>query len=268
MGSAGDRPHDAAVGHPGRRRLLDRFRADVRVPARLPPTVVLLVLLLVSLFLALAVEPGVNRLAARGWRRGRATITILLAVMFALLLFVAAVGTLVGTQVAELLEDSDSYITDTVDFLNDTFGTEIEAKDVIDEFNDPDGRVQQFIKSQSDEAVQFSLTILGVIFQGLSVVLFTYYLVADGPRLRRAVCSRLPRHARNACCRRGNWRSPRRADISTRGRCSRCCRRSSTGSCSRRSARQPPSRSPCGSVSSASSSPSSVRTWPASSQRC
>jgi predicted PurR-regulated permease PerM len=151
----------------------------------------LLVLLLVSLFLALAVEPGVNRLAGRGWRRGRATITILLGVLFAFLLFVAAVGTLVGTQVADLLDESDRYITETVDFINDTFGTEIDPAEVIDEFNDPDGRVQEFIKSQSDEAVQFSLTVLGVIFQALSVMLFTYYLVADGPRLRRAVCSRL-----------------------------------------------------------------------------
>ncbi len=41
----------------------------------------LLVLLLVSLFLALAVEPGVNRLAVRGWRRGRATISILFGVL-------------------------------------------------------------------------------------------------------------------------------------------------------------------------------------------
>ncbi len=151
----------------------------------------LLVLLLVSLFLALAIEPGVNRLALRGWRRGRSTISILLGVMFAFLIFVAAVGTLVGTQVADLLSQSDAYITDTVDFVNDTFGTEIDAQDVIDEFNDPNGRVQRFISSQSDKAVQVSLTVVGVIFQGLSVLLFTYYLVADGPRLRRALCSRL-----------------------------------------------------------------------------
>ena len=111
--------------------------------------------------------------------------------LVAFLIFVAAVGTLVGTQVADLLDESDAYITDTVDFINDTFGTEIDAGDVIDEFNDPDGRVQQFIASQSDEAVQVSLTVVGVIFQGLSVLLFTYYLVADGPRLRRALCSRL-----------------------------------------------------------------------------
>jgi predicted PurR-regulated permease PerM len=151
----------------------------------------LLVLLLVSGFLALAIEPGVNRLALRGWRRGRSTLMILFGVLFAFLIFAGAVGTLVGTQVAELLSESDAYITDTVKFINETIGTEIDPQDVIFEFNDPNGRVQQFIQSQSDEAIRLSLAAVGVIFQGLSVMLFTYYLVADGPRLRRAICSRL-----------------------------------------------------------------------------
>ena len=151
----------------------------------------LLVLLLVSVFLSLAIEPGVNRLAGRGWRRGRATILILLGVLLSFLIFAGAVGTLVGTQVADLLSESDAYITDTVNFLNDNFGSNIDPQDVIDEFNDPDGRVQEFIQSQSDEAVRLSVAVVGVIFQALSVLLFTYYLVADGPRMRRSICSRL-----------------------------------------------------------------------------
>ncbi|MFZ8969521.1 MAG: hypothetical protein ACO20G_10855, partial [Ilumatobacteraceae bacterium] len=36
--------------------------------------------LVIALFIALAVEPAVNRLARRGWRRGRATLSVLLAV--------------------------------------------------------------------------------------------------------------------------------------------------------------------------------------------
>ena len=151
----------------------------------------LIVLLLASVFLSLAIEPGVNRLAARGWRRGQATMMILLGVLFSFLIFVGAVGTLVGTQIADLLSDSEVYITDTVNFLNDNFGTNIDPQDVIDDFNDPDGRVQEFIRSQSDRAVRLSVTVVGAIFQGLSVLLFTFYLVADGPRLRRSLCARL-----------------------------------------------------------------------------
>lgn len=151
----------------------------------------LIVMLLVAMFLTLAVEPGVNRLAARGWRRGTATLSILLGVLLAFLAFVVSVGTLLGSQIAELLSESEVYITDTVTWINDTFGTEVDPADVVGEFTDPDGRVQQFIRAQADEAVRLSVAAVEVIFQGLSIFLFTYYMVADGPRLRRALCSRL-----------------------------------------------------------------------------
>lgn len=151
----------------------------------------LLVMLLVSLFLSLAVEPGVNRLARRGWRRGTATALILVCVLMVFVVFLAAIGTLVASQIAELLGNSEFYVNRVVDFLNDTFDTNIDPADVIAEIQDPDGRIQQFITSQGDDALRVSLAALGVVFQALSVMLFTFYLVADGPRLRRSICSRL-----------------------------------------------------------------------------
>lgn len=151
----------------------------------------LAVLLAVAVFLALAIEPGVNRLARRGWRRGRATALILFGVMAAFLLFVGAIGTLVGTQIADLLQNSETYISDSVDAINDTLGTNLDAQGVIDDFNDPDGAVQEFIADQQDNVVRLSVAALGGLLQLFSVLLFTFYLVADGPKLRRAICSRL-----------------------------------------------------------------------------
>jgi predicted PurR-regulated permease PerM len=152
----------------------------------------LFILLLVSLFLSLAIEPGVNRLSARGWRRGSATVVILFGVLGAFLLFLTAIGTLVGTQIADLLGNSEKYVTRTVGWINDNFDQHIDPKDVIAEINDPQGSIQKFIESQRDRALRLSVTALGVVLQALSVALFTFYLVADGPRLRRAICSRLP----------------------------------------------------------------------------
>ncbi len=151
----------------------------------------LALLLVISLFLALAVEPGVNRLSRRGWRRGRATASILLGVMLAAAMFVGLIGGLIGTQIVDLLQNSEQYIVDTVDAINDTFGAELDPQEVVDEFNRPDGPVQEFIRAQQDNVVNLSLQALNGLVQGLSVLLFTYYLVADGPRLRRAICSRL-----------------------------------------------------------------------------
>ena len=155
----------------------------------------LFILLAISVFLSLAIEPGVNRLARRGWRRGRATALILFGVLAMFLVFIGAIGTLVGTQVADLLTDSESYIRDTVTTINDTFGTNLDAAEIVADFNDPDGAVQEFIRDQQDNAVRLSVAALGVMLQLLSVLLFTFYLVADGPKMRRAICSRLtPAH--------------------------------------------------------------------------
>ncbi len=151
----------------------------------------LFLLLLVSLFTSLAIEPGVNRLAARGWRRGSATAVILIGVFVAFVVFVAAIGTLVGQQIAELLGNSEKYVSRTVNFLNDTFDTKINASQVITSINDENGSVQKFIRSQQGKVVDLSVTALGVLVQALSVLLFTFYLVADGPKMRRSICSRL-----------------------------------------------------------------------------
>ncbi|MEN9646079.1 MAG: hypothetical protein RL238_2748 [Actinomycetota bacterium] len=151
----------------------------------------LLTLLLVSMFLALAIEPGVNRLAKRGWRRGTATAVFVLGVIVGFVIFIVAIAALVGQQIADLLQNSEDYVTRFVDFANDTFGFNIDASNVIAEIQDPSGAVQRFIRGQSGRVIDISVAALGIMIQALSVALFTFYLVADGPKLRRALCSRL-----------------------------------------------------------------------------
>lgn len=151
----------------------------------------LLILLLVSLFVALALDPGVDRMVKRGWKRSTSTIIILLGLLFVSIGFIIAMGTIVGKQVADLLSNSETYVNDTVKLLNDTFNTKINPAAVNERIADPNGPVQQFIDSQQDNVFNLSVQALGMIFQIFSALLFSYYLVADGPRLRRAICSRL-----------------------------------------------------------------------------
>lgn len=153
----------------------------------------LILLIVLAQFFALAVEPGVNRLVrSRSWSRGRATLVIILGVLTAIGVFLGAMGTLIGTQIADLLSNSETYISDTVMRINDWFGTSIDAEQVISQFNDPNGAIQQFIDSQQGDALRLTGQALSGLLGAFTVVLFTYYLVADGPRLRRAICSRLP----------------------------------------------------------------------------
>ncbi|CAB4367241.1 MAG: AI-2E family transporter [Actinobacteria bacterium] len=150
-----------------------------------------LILILVSLFIALALEPAVNRLVARGRGRRSSTGLLMLGLVVIVFTFVGAVGTIVGQQVADVLSNSEQYVNDTVKILNDTFSTQIDAASVNEKISDPNGPVQEFVNSQQDKVFNLSVQALGVIFQMFTVLLFSYYLVADGPRLRRSICSRL-----------------------------------------------------------------------------
>ena len=149
------------------------------------------ILLLISLFFALAIEPAVNRLAARGWSRGSATSLLLVSVFVAIASFGAAIGTLVATQAQDLYDNREQYVTDTVEFLNDNLGTSIVAQDWVESISDPNGSVQNFFENQQDRVVDISLGALSGLLQVFSIILFAFYLIADGPRLRRLICSRL-----------------------------------------------------------------------------
>lgn len=151
----------------------------------------LFILMLVSLFIALSLEPAVNKLVNKGRGRRSSTGLLLVGLVVIVLVFVGAVGTIVGQQIADVLSNSEQYVNDTVKILNDTFGTRIDAASVNEKISDPNGPVQEFINSQQDRVFNLSVQAFGVMFQMFTVMLFSYYLVADGPRLRRSICSRL-----------------------------------------------------------------------------
>ena len=102
--------------------------------------------------------------------------------------------------------------------------------------------------SQGDDALRVSLTALGVRVPG--PVGPAVHLLPRGRRAAPASLDLQPPAPGAAACRssaRGSWRSTRPAATCTRGRCSPACRRCSTGSCSRRSARRRRSPWRCGS---------------------
>jgi predicted PurR-regulated permease PerM len=85
--------------------------------------------------------------------------------------FIGAIGTLVGSQLADVLTNSKTYVNDTVDFVNSTFNTQIDPAEVNASIANPDGPVQRFIDNQRGRAISLSTSALGMLFQLLSVSL-------------------------------------------------------------------------------------------------
>jgi predicted PurR-regulated permease PerM len=118
-----------------------------------------------------------------------------LMVLFLLLLgisfFVWAIGSLLVDQITGFVDEAPTYIEDVEDWINDTFDANVEFDDLIQEFQEG-GRAQEFAGNLAGNIVSAGATVLAVVFQILTILLFTFYLVADGPRLRRAILSILP----------------------------------------------------------------------------
>ena len=192
----------------------------------------LIVMLVVSLFLALAIEPGVNRLVRRGWRRGAATGFAILMVTVIALVFVVSIGALVVRQVANVIDRAPEYLEQLETWVNDTFDADLNMDDIINELTREGGPARELAQRLAGSTLQLSVTALGVLFQVLSVLLFTFYLVADGPRFRRAVCSVLRPDLQREVLRGWDLAIDKTGGYLYSRACSPSCRRSSTGSCS------------------------------------
>ena len=144
--------------------------------------------LVAALFLSFALEPAVNWLVDRGWRRGSATALVLFGLAFLGLIAVAAMVPLVIDQVQELITRIPGWLDQMSVYTKRWFDVELTGEKILKQIADAQKDVSQ-IASNVASVGQF---ILGLIFQVLTIGLFTFYLVADAPRFRRTVCSVLP----------------------------------------------------------------------------
>jgi predicted PurR-regulated permease PerM len=152
----------------------------------------LLITLLISLFLSFAMEPAVNRLARRGWRRGAATGLVFGIVLVFMSVFTFAIGSLVVNQVSGFIDQAPDYVKNVEHWINHTFNAHVDLNKLQKQLENPKGGAQKFATNIAGTALKIGTTALGVIFQIFTIALFTFYLVADGPRFRRSICSLLP----------------------------------------------------------------------------
>lgn len=149
----------------------------------------LLTLLLLALFAAFAIEPAVNWLDRHGWRRGLATGAVF-AVLLALFgLFVFALGSVLATETRAIGIHFPDYVNGLLDWVNSTFHTNLSISGISHE-----AAHSSIVSRLARNAIGYGTSALLAVFEVFAVLFFAFYLSADGPRIRHAVCSMLPPH--------------------------------------------------------------------------
>lgn len=145
-----------------------------------------------AFFFALAMEPLVDRLAARGMRRGAATGLVMGAILLATVMFFAVFGQLLFTQLAELIKSVPDLAASIVRWINETFEADLNYRSLLDSLNISPSQIANIASNLGLGVLGLLTSVVGLIFNMFTMLLFAFYLTADGHRLRRTVASWLP----------------------------------------------------------------------------
>lgn len=152
----------------------------------------LLILLVLSIFISFALEPAVNSLARRGMRRGAATGIVFFGVIVGAGAMTWVLGGMVVTEIIAFVERLPELLMRGSEFMNDRFNTNINPENLIQELTRADSPVRDFAGSFASTALDITGSVVGVTFDLLTIALFAFYFTAEGPKVRRTVCSFFP----------------------------------------------------------------------------
>lgn len=149
--------------------------------------------LIMALFLSFAIEPVVNTLEKRGWKRGAATGLILGGLILLLLVLVGAMVPLVISQVKDLVASAPIWVNRISDTLNNWFGVHITTEQLLDKIQSANLSLASTTTNIAGNLLTITTKIVSAVFETVTVFLFTYYLVSEGPKVRRKLLTLLPK---------------------------------------------------------------------------
>jgi predicted PurR-regulated permease PerM len=155
----------------------------------------LITVVVISLFLSFGIEPAVQYLARRGMPRGLATGLVFVVVLVSLGGFLAVMAGLLVAQVAALVASGpeliDALAAQLARLLPGEAGADVAAW-VDEQQRLLPRRLADGVDDMGRGALGLGQTLAGALLQVATVALVTFYLAADGPRLRAALARRMP----------------------------------------------------------------------------
>lgn len=143
--------------------------------------------------LALALDPAVTWLHEnRGWRRGSATGLLLVALLLLMVLFAVTLAAVVAREANQVVDQLPAYIDKLNEFTRDRFQTTLISASQRADAANATAHLNDYLSQHTDELLGGLTSVLSGIFALFTIGLFTFYLAADGPKVRRALLSRLP----------------------------------------------------------------------------
>lgn len=147
-------------------------------------------LLFLAWLFSITVEPVVDRLERFGMRRGLGAGIVLFGLILLIIGFLSLFGALLAEQLAQLVTALPDSLSSVTKWANRTFDTNFSV-DSEDLRVTPD-TLRELAERFTPGVLGVVTSLFEVLFQLLTMLLFAFYMSAEGPALRRTVASWFP----------------------------------------------------------------------------
>lgn len=154
----------------------------------------LLLWLIYAVFLSLALEPAVDWLERRGWRRGVSSALLLVLLGLVLLGLALMVIPLLIQAITLIVEELPSWLASLNGFTQRCCNTTIDPQAIQGAIENADISLASLADDVFGILAGVVGSLLSGVFAAFTVGLFAFYLVAQAPKVRRSVLSLMPPH--------------------------------------------------------------------------
>ena len=152
----------------------------------------LLLMLFIALFLAVALGPAVDWLEKKRWNRRWATVVVFLGTLFLIILFLATLLPLFINQTAAIAVKLPDYLVTTEEWLGRFVDIDLLDGAIRAQLEDLGSLLQKYGGQVAGGVLAVGTTLVNVVFQGATILLFAFYMVAEAPKMLRLVLSFFP----------------------------------------------------------------------------
>ncbi|HEV2823889.1 MAG TPA: AI-2E family transporter, partial [Actinomycetota bacterium] len=149
--------------------------------------------LVLAQLLAFALEPAVMWLhQRRGWRRGSATGLLLVGILLLFVVLGVGMGAVLADQVDGAAGQLPVWIEKLNAYTQQHFGTTVVSTSSAAESGEATQQITEYLQEHAGDLLGAVGSLVGAVFSLFTVGLFTFYLTANGPQIRRVLLSRMP----------------------------------------------------------------------------
>lgn len=151
--------------------------------------------ILLAWLVAISLDPVVSWLARHGLRRSVGTAIVAVVGGLVLVGCFALFGGVLASQIADLVDALPTLLDDVVGWINSTFGASLDPNALMENLRVSPDQLSGAAGGLAGGLLGVALSVVGLVFDFVTIVVFAIYFSADAPQVKRFVASWLkPAH--------------------------------------------------------------------------